>query len=293
MLGTTFWRADLQAALGWDDELLEMVGDDTEIGLQTLGYSIKILALGLRGVIKAQLGMLEEGRREVEQAVRLGRDRGHWEPTSWALTELCWIDELTGEFGDTLGRAQQALEYADRVQSPYTQNVAHQTMGLAHLLRGEPREALEFLERAHEFRRERRTGLGAGPADMAVLAAANLAIGNTARARTLVEEALAFARRGGAWLRGARVHLVRAQTLRESEGRAARDEIEATLARADALIHEKGARAWTPFVCEERARLAQFLGDAAAEQHLREAHRLFTEMGATGHAERLATELGL
>ena len=166
-------------------------------------------------------------------------------------------------------------------------------MGLAHLLRGEPREALEFLEHAHEFRCERRTGLATGPADMAALAAANLAVGNTDRARTLVEEALAFARRGGAWLCGARVYLVRAQTLRESEGRAARDEIEATLARADALIREKGARAWAPFVCEERARLAQCQGDAAADRHLREAHRLFTEMGAMGHAERLARELGL
>ena len=58
-----------------------------------------------------------------------------------------------------------------------------------------------------------------------------------------------------------------------------------------ALIRQKGARAWAPFVCEERARLAQCLGDAAAERHLREAHRLFTEMGATGHAERLAREL--
>ncbi len=28
------------------------------------------------------------------------------------------------------------------------------------------------------------------------------------------------------------------------------------------------------------------------ERELREAHRLFTEMGATGHAERVARELG-
>ena len=30
-----------------------------------------------------------------------------------------------------------------------------------------------------------------------------------------------------------------------------------------------------------------------AEQLLREAHRLYTEMGASGHAQRLAAELGL
>jgi hypothetical protein len=32
---------------------------------------------------------------------------------------------------------------------------------------------------------------------------------------------------------------------------------------------------------------------AARERELREAHRLYTEMDATGHAERLARELGL
>ncbi len=30
---------------------------------------------------------------------------------------------------------------------------------------------------------------------------------------------------------------------------------------------------------------------AARDHHLREAHRLYTEMGARGHAERLAREL--
>ncbi len=41
-----------------------------------------------------------------------------------------------------------------------------------------------------------------------------------------------------------------------------------------------------------RSERAHARGDAASrERHLREAHRLYTEMGATGHAERLAREL--
>ena len=135
-------------------------------------------------------------------------------------------------------------------------------------------------------------GAGGGESRRPKRAAARGACGEDPRPRALqVQRAECGMSRGGAGVRGARVHLVRAQTLRESEGRAARDEIEATLARADALIHEKGARAWAPFVCEERARLAQCLGDAAAERHLREAHRLFVEMGAKGHAEQLSREL--
>ena len=43
---------------------------------------------------------------------------------------------------------------------------------------------------------------------------------------------------------------------------------------------------------EERARLARLTGDgAAAERELREAHRLYEAIGATGHAGRLAKEL--
>ena len=47
-------------------------------------------------------------------------------------------------------------------------------------------------------------------------------------------------------------------------------------------------------VAELRAALAERRGDPQeARQRLREAHRLYTEMGATGHAKRLADELGL
>ena len=43
---------------------------------------------------------------------------------------------------------------------------------------------------------------------------------------------------------------------------------------------------------EERANVARALGDEAAREHeLAVAHRLYAEMGATGHAERLAREI--
>jgi len=43
----------------------------------------------------------------------------------------------------------------------------------------------------------------------------------------------------------------------------------------------------------ERAELARLIGDGAArERALREAHRLFTEMGATARAEQMARQIG-
>ena len=52
--------------------------------------------------------------------------------------------------------------------------------------------------------------------------------------------------------------------------------------------------AFGPFVCLERAELARLLGDQTTRQReLREAHRLFTEMGAPIRAAEVAKELGL
>ncbi len=53
-----------------------------------------------------------------------------------------------------------------------------------------------------------------------------------------------------------------------------------------------GARPFEAQIHEVSADLARVLGEhAEAEHELREAHRLYTEMGATGHTERVAREL--
>jgi hypothetical protein len=65
--------------------------------------------------------------------------------------------------------------------------------------------------------------------------------------------------------------------------------IDAALRRAEDLIEETGARAYLPFLAEARAERARVRGDAeGAARALSEAHRLFVESGAAGHAERVA-----
>ncbi len=61
---------------------------------------------------------------------------------------------------------------------------------------------------------------------------------------------------------------------------------------AEQLVAETGARLHAPDIHLVRAELARLRNDD--ELHtadLREAHRLFTEMDATGHAKRVAREL--
>ena len=83
------------------------------------------------------------------------------------------------------------------------------------------------------------------------------------------------------------------RALRETVGRQATREIEAALAEADAWLEMSGAKSYEPFLYVERAELARLTGDEAArERELREAHRLFTEIGAPIRAAEVAKELG-
>ena len=71
--------------------------------------------------------------------------------------------------------------------------------------------------------------------------------------------------------------------------------IASTLDEYTGILTERRLRLFEGELHELRARLASRTGATAraAAAELREAHRLYTEMGATGHAERLAKELDL
>ena len=110
----------------------------------------------------------------------------------------------------------------------------------------------------------------------------------------LVEEAIAVSRRRGSRLREFSALLTRIRALRELCGLEATRDIEAALAEAAAWIEMSGAKSYEPFLHVERAELAQLTGDKPGrERELREAHRLFTEIGAPIRAAELAKELGL
>jgi hypothetical protein len=83
--------------------------------------------------------------------------------------------------------------------------------------------------------------------------------------------------------------LALARVLLSASDTAARAETEAALDRVMVLAADSGAKAVVPRVHEQRAELARLNGDEARhDRELREAHRLYAEIGATGHAERLS-----
>ncbi len=130
------------------------------------------------------------------------------------------------------------------------------------------------------------------PAALMDLAQIHLASGDAQAARSVVDEALALAHRFDAKMEELPAQLVLARTLLPSASQENRADLDVALERAALLIRETTATAFQPDLHEVRAEAARRFGDAAsAERELRAAHRLYAEMGATGHAERVAREL--
>jgi hypothetical protein len=109
-----------------------------------------------------------------------------------------------------------------------------------------------------------------------------------AQARSTLEESV----RGGNRRAEDVARLTLAHVLLATGDPALHEEVEEIVERAEALCEETGMRVHLPPLLELRAVLAERRGDSQeGRQELREAHRLYTEMGATGHARRLAKEL--
>jgi hypothetical protein len=110
----------------------------------------------------------------------------------------------------------------------------------------------------------------------------------------LADESIAGSRRRGTRLREFWAQLTRIRALCEIRGLQATKGIEVVLAEADGWLEMSGAKSYEPFLHVERAELVRLTGDEATRQReLREAHRLFTEIGAPIRAAEVAKELGL
>ena len=160
-------------------------------------------------------------------------------------------------------------------------------------MRGEWQQAIEAIERSVAIAKERRTAVEGDAVRLAVLGESYLGLGDAERARALGQggprDRAGAGRRPSTRSTASRAL---ARVLLGSAGPRLRRDRGGARARARARARDTGARADEPLVHVELAELARQRGDEeSALRELREAHRLFTEIGATGHAERLAVEL--
>lgn len=204
-----------------------------------------------------------------------------------------WCADVTGSDVSVLAHGRRALEIAESVGYGHGVYYALEAIGIGHALRGEWNDARTALEGALACVHERHVGNPMEPRTLTYLARVELRLGETERARKTIATAIRTAKERHARLGEIWAHLAHSHILREVDEAGRIDDAMASLAAAERLIEESGAESFRPQLYEERGRLAELAGDRALrDRQFAEAHRLYIAIGATGHAERLAKELG-
>ncbi len=270
------------------DRAIDLADGDPTIGAGVANDCPLAFCLTFKGGILCDMGRLEEGGALIERGMKLAGEQGASETVGWSHMWSTWHAYWSGEPEKAMAHAQQALEIAERIGDSFSRTWSWFWLGCAAGMRGEWRQAVEAIERSQAISRERRTAVDSEGWCLVILGEAYLGLGEAELGLNLLREAVALMRsREQAAEAVANVALARA--LLGSERLAAREEIESALERASELTRSTGMRSVEPMIHVELAELAHQGGDdEERREELREAHRLFTEIGATGHAERLA-----
>jgi adenylate cyclase len=287
-LSTALLQRDLRALLRFSDETIEQLMQDRVFdavapdALDPWGMftQCKVTAL-------ARLGRLREAADLVQAMEERARERGAI-ARLFAHLSASYVHLCAGRAPEALGYARQAAAMTEGFENRSVVSAAHWYLGLALTATGDPDDAERTLA-ALLVR-----GLVPGslePMLIRAVAQAHLVRGDVTRALRTAEQALGLATSRGQLLNAADAQVVLARALVHTPG-ADPSAVEAALAGVEALIARTGDVSLLPQVREVRAELAQSRGDQSARSaHLREALRLYTAMGATGHAERIESLL--
>jgi class 3 adenylate cyclase/tetratricopeptide (TPR) repeat protein len=291
MLVPLLYMGRLREALSLVEEVLARAPRDPRAGFEVFGLSPYAYCLGFRGYLRVFLGEVVEAAAEIERALELA---AKIDDREMQIFTLMWRAIAAGECGEPqrqVDLTRRFLALAEQTGTLYSR--LHGLISLAAGLNalGKRDEAAAALEEVLASDDRRHIALVDRPMALAGLAEVLAASGEYARARELARQACEIAVDFKAsWL-----ELRARQSQARAELAAGEDGLEAAahaLDRAEALVARTGARVYAPVVCEIRAGLAAARGDVDAHTRLlRRALELFREIGATGHAERLAREL--
>ena len=234
-----------------------------------------------------------EGWKLVREAEHVAEESREHEVSTWVQVARAEVAYACGDPESTLEPGRRSLEIAEKLDNESSRMLAYTVLGFAYLLEGQPAAARDALRESAAIVRDRRTQVAMLPEVLAVLAEAHLALGERTEAVATAREGIDLGSAGGCYYFEAQAQLALAAALLATNGVVPRAEIESALERAEELVESIEARSLSPRILEQRGRLSAAWGDApVADRVLHEALDLYRTIGATGHAERLATELG-
>ncbi|MHC4342433.1 MAG: hypothetical protein ACYSX0_19740 [Planctomycetota bacterium] len=282
----------LEEALAIAEQGLERAGGDVQLGVEVMGWSPYLFLRCLRGGMLVQLGRLAEGEAELVLTRELIHAEGDRDCIFINARVRQMLASWQGDFESALRCAREQVEVSERMGSPLFALMSRMMLATALLDTFQCQTAREIAKELWPFGQHL---VMMRPVLQEIRARAALGLGDLAGARSAAIDALDSATRVPAVRVGVGVfvRLQATQALLASDGDASTERVARELDTVQGLIEETGAEVLRPRLHERRAQLAAVRGpDDIRVRELREAHRLYVEMGATGHADRVAQELG-
>jgi adenylate cyclase len=289
-VGVPYWMSllgDTKVAIEFVTDAIERVGEDYELGREVIGFSSLIWSKMFLAQVLVENGRVDEARPLLDHALQLAREHDDVESLGWCHNDYAWLEYFSGDVRDGLAHSRTGVEISERTHSAFSRVTSYNLLGCAHVVRGDWVEAIEAEEEGLRIMRDTRTGLQYEPLSLAVVAEAQLGLGDAEEAcrtaRRAAETAARYEMRGYEGLS----RLILGRALLRSRATEARAELERALGLAgDDFV------AIVPRIHEALGELADLHdGDRAGEAQLREALRGYDQIGATGYARRLREQI--
>ena len=275
MLGVL--RGTLSASIEHLESGLELVLAHPEVGSSFLGYEYRPAFHAVLSVLTGMAGRCAESLAHGEQSIALAQES---DLASRVLAySFAGMGALyCGERELALSRGQRAVELAEPISARNLRGIALNALGRAHQLNENWAAACDLQQRvlSEGLNSQRMLAFRARALFEADSADAAISIG---------EELITYNQGLDAPGCQAEARLDLAQVLVRLD-EPPRDRIDRELERAAVLIERTGAQTQRPIIHEIRA----LLNPESREEELREALRLYVEMGSA-HAERIEREL--
>jgi class 3 adenylate cyclase len=268
------------------EEALALIGGDDDLGREYTGTRPAITCRALWGSALVETGRMREGRALILESRRMALESSDvYELFGPTMTTLANCD-FEGSWEGTVEATRELVEIAE-TSAPAMAPVARACLGAAMVHGGEAEAGLELLE-AWLVSSGDNPQLGMSSLLCCWAARAYGMCGDPGQALETLErglDSLVYRREETNLL------LERARWLVASGSTLSDERLATALDRAHLLIEQMGSVVHAPRAVEIESRVARLAGDEALHgERLAEARRLYEEIGARGHLERLARE---
>lgn len=136
------------------DEVLELVGDDGEVGANIILGSPRAWGLMGKGMVRREKVEFEEAEELFERALRIALDEDDPETASWIRSNQAGLLAMRGEAEAALAVALRNVELTEKLGDVFSRSLALSNLSWAQLNRGDAEGALASIEESERLYRE-------------------------------------------------------------------------------------------------------------------------------------------